>query len=181
MKKLVAVFFALQSVTAFAEIDLFSALRGEGTGRMHFSGKGVYSEISPYAKGKYLVALKVTSLDTTRIHLDWQINFDGREEHSAVILEQHHELITVHAPAQEASQHDFSTYVKAGYGYVAFGPSASKQLVFLNYHHNGDRYDLHFLIQRNDKGRFVITHNGTLGNDKDGLEKIWHEHVTQMN
>ena len=181
MKKLVAVFFALQSVTAVAEIDFLSVLRGEGAGAMHFSGKGVYGEISPHEKGKYQVALKVTSLDTTRLHLDWHINFDGREGHYAVILEQNRELITVYTPAREASQHDFSTYVKAGYGYVAFGASASKQSIFLNYLHNGDRYDQHFLIQRNDKGRVVITGSGTLGNDKDGLEKIWHEHVTQMN
>lgn len=181
MKKLVAVFFALQSVTAFAEIDLFSALRAEGIGTMHFSGEGVYSEISPHEKGKYLVTLKVKPLDTTRTHLDWHVNFDGREEHYAMVLEQNHELITVHTPTSEASQHDFSTYVKAGYGYVAFGANASKQFIFLNYLHGGDRYDQHLLIQRDDKGRFVITHSGTLGNDKDGLDKIWHEHVTQMN
>lgn len=186
MKKLAVMFFALQAAMAFAEADLFSALRTEGTEAMHFSGEGVYGDRSSdeqgeYLKGKYMKALKVTPLDTTRIHLDQHINFDGHERRYGLILELYHELITVYAPTSDDTQHDFSTYVKAGHGYVAFGGGdASKQFIFLNYLRNGDRHDQHLLIQRDDKGRLVITDSGTLGNDKEGIDKIWYGQVTQM-
>ena len=182
MKKLAVVFFTLWSVSAFASVDLFSAVRAGGMGTMHFSGSGFYYENMKDDKGKYLVALTITPLDTNRTYFDWHIVLaDGSVELYGLILEQDHELITVHVPASADTQHDFSSYKKAGWGYVAFGNDASKQFVFLNYlYHDSDRDDEHFLIARDADGRVVITSNGSLGNDKDGMNEIWSDHVTQM-
>lgn len=187
MKKIAVVFFALCSVSSLASVDLFSAIRAGDMGAMHFNGSGVYYEKLEGDRGKYLVALTITPLDSSndkrRAHFDWHyVSSDGDVELYGLILEGDHELLTVYVPKNPDSLHDLSTYKKAGWGYVAFGHDPSKQFVFLHYvYHNGDKYDEHFLIEQEDDGRLVITSNGTTGNDEDGMNEIWRDRVTQMN
>ena len=191
MKKLAVVFLALLSVSAFAaldlfglkragSVDLFDLTRADGNKAMHFNGSGRFYDASKNMKAKYVVAVKFTPLAAKRTHVTWRITHDGGEDFYALILERNHELLTIYAPASAKNQHDVSTYVKAGYGYLAFGDDTSKQFIMMNYlHHSGNRHDGHMLVQYN-KGRLSIDTNGTIGNDKDGMNVIWVDHVTQL-
>lgn len=187
MRKLAVLFFTFWSLTAFASVDLFSALHTEGASAMHFNGSGVYYEKFEDERGNYLVALKITPLDSSngkrRVHFDWHyVSSDGDVEIYGLILEGDHELLKVYVPASEDTHHDLSSYVEAGWGYVAFGDDASKQFVFIHYiYFDGERYDEHFLIEKDDKDRFVITSNGTHGTAEDGMNEIWSDRSTQLN
>ena len=190
MKKLATLFIALWSLTAWANIDLFSAASaGEGT--LHFSGDGVYYDVMKDVRGRYMAAMSIKSIssnnDKRRAHFDWHIVVDdGSVETYSLILEGDHELLTVYVPASADSHEDFSSYVKAGYGYVASANNAvdadkGKELVFLNYlYHDGNRYDEHLMVEHDAEGSIVITSNGTIGNDKDGMLEIWTDSYRQL-
>ena len=183
MRKMAMVFFTFWSLTAFASVGLFSEMHAAGTGPMHFKGSGTYYKAMQDMRGKYLGALTITRLDSdngkNRAYFDWHLVLDdGMAITYGLILEgsSGSELLTVYVPASADTQHDLSSYVRAGYGYVAGGDGVSggKELIFFNcLYTNGSRYDVHMVAEEDDEGNIVISSNGTIGNDKDGMLQIW--------
>lgn len=187
MQKLAVVFFTLWSVSAFATVDLFSEVQTSEQKALFFNGSGFYYEKleDGDVKGKYLVALTITSLDADRTHFSWHDVYSGGgdigEEHFDLILLRDREFITVYAPANEDSRLDFSTYVEVGWGYIKPEDDANKQSILLNYlYTDGDRYDEHLFVTRDAAGRLNITTNGTLGIDTVGMSEFWHDLMHQM-
>ena len=189
MKKIAVLFFTFWSLTAFANVDLFREVHATGTEPMYFNGSGTYYDAAQNVRGKYMAALTITPLDSNngkrRAHFDWHIVVDdGSVETYGLILEGDHELLTVYVPASADSQHDLGSYVKAGYGYVAGGHGVSgggKELVFLNYlYTDGNRYDEHLIAEEDEDGNIVISSNGTIGNDKDGMLEMWTDSYRQL-
>ena len=188
MKLLTLIFTAsfFFAPTLLANIDsFFDPERGLIGNRkvMNFSGVGSYYHKPDDKRGKYKVLLKATNLGKDKLHLYWDISFDGKKELYSIVVERDHELITVYSPTDAENLRDLDTYKIAGWGYSGVVGTGLKRkiLVFLNYQYvDGNRYDEHFAIQLNRDGKLVVDSSGTIGNDKDGMIEMWQDQVKQL-